>query len=107
MAQPEEPFSLNISFVVIFILVGLFVGAIACFVVLHNRHSKRAQVHNVGSGSADGDAEDFDDEDEALDEEAAARAARDRFRASQKDLDEDYGCTAATATILRRQQRSI
>eukprot|EP01043_Picozoa_sp_COSAG02_P019854 COSAG02_NODE_967_length_15586_cov_9.185704_10_plen_221_part_00 len=82
LAQPEEPFSLNIPSVVIFILVGLFACVIACFVVLHNRHSKRARVHNVDSGSVD--VEDFD-EDEELDEEAAAIAARDRFLASQKD----------------------
>eukprot|EP01043_Picozoa_sp_COSAG02_P063769 COSAG02_NODE_9130_length_2319_cov_1.436036_1_plen_679_part_01 len=82
VAQPEEPFSLNIPSVVIFILIGLFACVIACFIVLHNRHSKRARVHNVDSGS--GDVEDFD-EDEELDEEAAARAARDRFLASQKN----------------------
>lgn len=81
MAQPDEPFSLNIPSVVIFILVGLFACVIVCFVVLHNRHSKRARVHNVDSGSAD--VGDFDEDDE-LDEEAAARAARDSFLASRK-----------------------
>ena len=86
VAQPEEPFSLNIPSVVIFILIGLFACVIACFIVLHNRHSKRARVHNVDSGS--GDVEDFD-EDEELDEEAATRAARDRFLASQKNGDEE------------------
>ena len=40
--EPDEPFKLNIPSVVIFILVGLFVAVIACFIVLHNRHSKRA-----------------------------------------------------------------
>lgn len=87
MAAPDEPFSLSVPSVVIFILVGLFVGVIACFIVLHNRHSKRARVHNVDPGSAGDDAEQFDEDE--LDEEAAARAARDRYLASQKSDGDD------------------
>jgi hypothetical protein len=89
---PEEPFSLSIPSVVIFILVGLFVTVIACFIVLHNRHSKRARVHHVG-GSGHSEEDDTDGEEEEMDEESAARAARDRFLASQKKGGGDEGPT--------------
>ena len=86
---PEEPFSLDIPSVVIYILIGLFAGVIACFIVLHNRHSKRAQVHHVDGDLADGDVDDFDEGES--DEQAAARAARDRFLASQNQDDDSDG----------------
>ena len=86
MPLPEEPLSLHIPSVVIYILIGLFAGVVACFIVLHQRHTKRARVHNVDGSFADDDVDEFDEDE--LDEQAAAEAARDRYLASQNQDDD-------------------